>query len=97
MQINISGHHVDLTDSLKDYVSSKFTRLNRHHDGITTTTVILSIDKLIQKAEATVHVTGKDFFADSESEDMYAAIDTLTDKLDRQLIKYKEKLRSNHR
>lgn len=97
MQINISGHHVDLTDSIKDYVNNKLARLNRHHDGITTTSVILSVDKLIQKAEATVHVSGKDFFADSESEDLYAAIDTLTDKLDRQLIKHKEKLRSNHR
>lgn len=97
MQINISGHHVDLTPAIKEYVNTKFAKLNRHHDGITSTSVIVSVDKLIQKAEATIHVSGKDFFADSESEDLYAAIDTLTDKLDRQLIKHKEKLRSNHR
>lgn len=97
MQINISGHHIDLTPAIKDYVNNKFTRLDRHHDGITSTNVILTVEKLIQKAEATIHVSGKDFFADSESEDLYAAIDTLTDKLDRQLIKHKEKQRSNHR
>ena len=82
MQINISGHHVDLTESIKSYVESKFERLERHNDRITSTQVTLSVDKLIQKAEATVHVSGKDFFADAESEDLYAAIDQLTDKLE---------------
>ncbi|MEL7399817.1 MAG: ribosome-associated translation inhibitor RaiA, partial [Pseudomonadota bacterium] len=72
-------------------------KLERHHDRITSTNVILSVDKLVQKAEATVHVTGKDFFANSESEDLYTAIDQLSDKLDRQLIKHKEKIRHNHR
>ncbi len=95
MQVNISGHHLDLTTAIKDYVNSKFSRLSRHHDKITSTHVILSVDKLIQKAEATIHVSGKDFFADSESEDLYTAIDLLADKLDRQLIKYKEKQRTN--
>ena len=97
MQITISGHHVDLSQSLKDYVNTKMERLSKHHDRITSTKVILSVEKLVQKAEATIHVSGKDFFADSESEDLYAAIDTLSDKLDRQLIRHKEKLRSNHR
>jgi ribosome hibernation promoting factor len=97
MQINISGHHVDLTPAIKSYVNSKLDRLERHHDRITSTNVILSVDKLRQKAEASVHVSGKDFFADCESEDLYAAIDLLADKLDRQLIKYKEKMRSHHR
>ena len=97
MQINISGHHVELTSPIKDYVNSKLEKLERHHDRITSTNVILSVDKLIQKAEATVHVSGKDFFANSESEDLYAAIDQLSDKLDRQLIKHKEKLRDHHR
>ncbi len=95
MQINISGHHVDLTDAIKSYVNSKFERLERHHDKITSTNVILYVDKLRQKAEATIHVSGKDFFADSESEDLYAAIDTLAAKMDRQLIKHKEKMRSH--
>ncbi len=97
MQINISGHHVELTPAIKNYVNSKLDRLERHHDRITSTNVILSVDKLRQKAEASVHVSGKDFFADCESEDLYAAIDLLADKLDRQLIKYKEKMRSHHR
>ncbi|MBB3169156.1 ribosome hibernation-promoting factor, HPF/YfiA family [Simiduia aestuariiviva] len=95
MQINISGHHLDLTDAIKSYVNTKLEKLERHHDRITSINAILSVDKLQQKAEATVHVSGGEFFADSESEDLYAAIDTLTDKLDRQLIKHKEKLRSH--
>lgn len=95
MQLTISGHHLDITDAIRDYVTSKLTRLEKHHDRITSTTVILSVEKLIQKAEATVHVSGGEFFADSESEDLYAAIDMLADKLDRQLIKHKEKQRGH--
>lgn len=95
MQITISGHHLDVTDSLKNYVTTKLERLDNHHDRITSTHVILSVDKLIQKAEATLHVSGKDIFADSTHEDLYAAIDSLADKLDRQLIKHKEKMRSH--
>ena len=91
MQINVSGHHVDLTDSLRNYVVTKLNKLERHFDKITQMNVILSVDKLRQKAEATIHVSGAELFADAESEDMYAAIDVLTDKLDRQLIKQKEK------
>ena len=96
MQITISGHHVDLTDSIKDYVNNKLSRLDKHHGQITSTNVILSVEKLRQKAEASIHVSGRDFFANSESEDLYAAIDSLTDKLDRQLLKHKEKI-SSHR
>lgn len=95
MQLTISGHHLDVTDALRDYVTNKLSRLERHHDRITNTHVILSVEKLQQKAEATLHISGADLFANSESEDLYAAIDTLTDKLDRQLIKHKEKHR-NH-
>ncbi len=93
MQMNISGHHLDITDAIKDYVTTKLSKLERHNDRITSTNVILSVDKLIQKAEATVHVSGGEFFANSENEDLYAAIDILVDKLDRQLIKHKEKNR----
>ncbi len=95
MQINISGHHLEVTDALKDYVKSKLERLSLHHDHITNTHVILSVDKLEQKAEATMHVSGKDLFANSVDNDLYAAIDSLADKLDRQLIKHKEKMRSH--
>ncbi len=93
MQINISGHHLEVTDPIKDYVFNKLSRLEKHHDRITSTNVILSVDKLIQKAEANVHVSGAEFFANAEHNDLYAAIDLLTDKLDRQLIKHKEKSR----
>ena len=95
MQLNITGHHLDVTVPLKEYVESKFERLQRHFDQISTTHVILSIDKLVQKAEATVHIAGGDLFAHAESDDMYAAIDALTDKLDRQLIKHKQKHRGH--
>jgi len=93
MQLNISGHHLDITDPIKDYVTTKLSKLERHHSRITSTNVILSVEKLVQKAEATVHVSGGEFFANSEHDDLYAAIDILTDKLDRQLIKHKEKNR----
>ena len=84
MQLNVSGHHVEVTDPLRDYVESKFERLQRHFDHITNTQVTLIVEKMVQKAEATVHIAGADIFAASESEDMYAAIDALADKLDRQ-------------
>ncbi len=93
MQITISGHHVEVSTPLRNYVLTKFDRLQRHFDQITNTDVTLIVEKLVQKAEATVHVSGADIFANAESEDMYAAIDLLADKLDRQLIKHKEKSR----
>jgi len=96
MQINITGHHIDITPALHTYIENKFQRLERHFDKITNIHVILSVEKERQKAEATIHVNRGDLFADSIQEDMYAAIDDMTDKLDRQLKKHKEKL-SNHR
>ena len=91
MQITVSGHHVEVTDALRDHVNQKFTRLQRHFDNITKLDVTLIVEKAAQKAEASIHVAGADIFAQAESDDMYAAIDGLTDKLDRQLIKHKEK------
>mgnify|MGYP001549816797 FL=1 len=96
MQINLTGHHVDITEALRGYVDSKFERLARHFDHVLNAHVILSVEKLRQKAEATLHVNGGKLFADSVHEDMYAAIDTLIDKLDRQVLKHKEK-KINHR
>jgi putative sigma-54 modulation protein len=96
MQINLTGHHVDITEPLKDYVDTKFDRLARHFDDVINVHVILSVEKLRQKAEASIHVNGANVFADAVHEDMYAAIDGLIDKLDRQVIKYKEK-RQSHR
>ncbi|MFV8820127.1 ribosome hibernation-promoting factor, HPF/YfiA family [Haliea sp. E17] len=95
MQLNVSGHHVEVTDPLRNYVESKFERLQRHFDNITNTQVTLIVEKMVQKAEATMHISGADLFAQAESEDMYAAIDLLADKLDRQLIKHKEKTRGH--
>lgn len=93
MQINLTGHHVDITDSLKDYVDSKFIKLERHSDQINNVYVILNVEKLNQKAEATIHLHGAEVFATAEHADMYAAIDGLIDKLDRQVLKHKEKVK----
>ncbi len=92
MQINLTGHHVDITESLRNFVHEKFGKLERHFDHINNVHVILSVEKLRQIAEAKLNVNGGEIFANSENEDMYAAIDSLIDKLDRQVIKHKEKL-----
>jgi len=97
MQINLTGHHIDITQSLRTYVESKFERLERHIDNMTNVHVILSIEKERQKAEATIRVNRGNLFADVEHEDMYAAIDGLIDKLDRQVKKHKEKQTNHHR
>lgn len=91
MQLNITGHHVELTDALREYVETKFAKLERHFDQITNVQVTLTVDKLRQIAEATLNVAGGEIHASGETDDMYAAIDQLIDKLDRQLIKHKEK------
>ncbi|MEP1742173.1 MAG: ribosome hibernation promoting factor [Kangiellaceae bacterium] len=92
MQINLTGHHLDLTDALRNYVHDKFQRLERHFDHINNVHVVLEVDKVRQKAEAKLNVNGGEIFATSEEEVMYAAIDSLVDKLDRQVIKHKEKM-----
>ncbi|XOV87269.1 MAG: ribosome hibernation-promoting factor, HPF/YfiA family [Pseudomonadota bacterium] len=91
MQINVSGHHIEVTDALRSYVETKLDKLERHFDRINHMDVILSVEKQRQKAESTVRLAGGELFADAESDDLYAAIDMLADKLDRQLIKQKEK------
>ncbi|MGM0593127.1 MAG: ribosome hibernation-promoting factor, HPF/YfiA family [Pseudomonadota bacterium] len=97
MQLNLTGHHVDITDALRDYVNSKLERLERHFDNVTNVHVILSVEKVRQKAEATINMKGNNIFADCEDENMYAAIDGLIDKLDRQVRKHKEKMTDHHR
>ena len=97
MQLNLTGHHVELTDPMRDYVNSKMERLERHFDHVTDIHVVLSVEKTRHKAEATMNVSGGKLFADSVKEDMYAAIDGLVDKLDRQVKKHKEKLTDHHR
>lgn len=91
MQISISGHHIDVTEAMRAYVLEKFEKLERHFEHITSIHVILEVEKNRQTAEATIHIKGGELFADATSEDLYAAIDMLIDKLDRQILKHKEK------
>ncbi len=91
MNLNLSGHHLEITPALRDYVIAKLERVARHFDHVIDVNVILSVDKLRQKVEANVHVSGRDLHAEAIDEDMYAAIDLLADKLDRQVLKHKEK------
>jgi putative sigma-54 modulation protein len=91
MNLNVSGHHLDVTPAMRTYVSGKLDRVTRHFDHVIDAHVILSVDKLQQKAEVTLHVRGKDIHAECADADLYAAIDLLIDKLDRQVIKYKDK------
>ena len=91
MNLHLSGHHVDVTPAMRDYVTSKFTRITRHFDHVIDVNVILSVEKLKQKIEANVHLSGKDIFVECDDADMYAAIDALVDKLDRQILKHKER------
>jgi len=95
MNLNITGHHIEVTPAIREYVKDKLDRVLRHFDQVTSSHVILSVDKLQQKAEVTLHVKGKDIFADAVNADLYAAIDLVADKLDRQVVKHKEKV-SNH-
>ena len=92
MNINIAGHHVEVTPAIHDYVNAKLERVIRHFDHVTSVHVILSVEKLKQKAEVTLHVKGKDIHADSTGADLYASIDAVADKLDRQVVKHKEKV-----
>lgn len=96
MQLNVSGHHLEITDSLRGYVESKVERLERHFDLVSDVHCILSVEKLRHKAEAKVNVNGDTIFAEETQEDMYAAIDGLVDKLDRRVRKHKEKLVDHH-
>jgi putative sigma-54 modulation protein len=96
MQLSVTGHHVEITDALRDYVGTKLAKLERHFDNMTDIHCILTVEKLVHKAEATVHVGGGTIHADSTEDDMYAAIDMLVDKLDRQVKKHKEKLTDHH-
>ena len=92
MNLNLTGHHLDITPAIRDYVIAKLDRVTRHFDHVIDVNVVLSVDKLRQKIEANVHVRGKDIHVESVDADMYAAIDALADKLDRQVLKHKEKL-----
>jgi putative sigma-54 modulation protein len=96
MQLNVTGHHVDVTTSLKGYVEKKLDRIVRHSDHVIDVHCILTVEKLRHKAEATVALSGATVYADATDADMYAAIDALADKLDRRVKKHKEKLTDHH-
>jgi len=91
MNLNLCGHHLEITPAIRDYVLAKLTRVTRHFDHVIDVNVILSVNKLAQKVESNVHIRGKDIYAEAIDPDMYAAIDCLADKLDRQVLKHKEK------
>ena len=91
MQITITGHQLDITEALREYINGKFAKLERHFDKITNIRVTLGVEKVKQKIDATLLIAGGEIIANAEHDDMYAAIDLLVDKLDRQLIKHKEK------
>lgn len=97
MNLSISGHHLSVTPALREYVTSKLVRVTRHFDHVIDVQVLLSVDKLQQKAETTLRVRGKDIHAEAVQPDLYAAIDQLIDKLDRQVVKHKGKItKHNH-
>ncbi|MGD2138825.1 MAG: ribosome-associated translation inhibitor RaiA [Burkholderiales bacterium] len=96
MNLKVSGHHLDVTPAINDYINEKLARISRHFDQVMDVDIILSVNKLDQKIEAKVHLSGKDLYCESVDQDMYAAIDSLADKLDRVVLKYKEKLADHH-
>jgi putative sigma-54 modulation protein len=96
MQLNVTGHHVEVTESMRGYVEKKLERIGRHYDQVLDVHCILTVEKLRQKAEATLHVSGTAIHTEATDENMYAAIDALTDKLDRCLKKHKEKMADHH-
>ena len=91
MNLNVTGHHLQVTPAIRDYVATKLARITHHFDHVIDVNIILSVEKLQQKVEASVHVRGRDIFCESTDPDMYAAIDSLIDKLDRTIIRHKEK------
>jgi putative sigma-54 modulation protein len=96
MNLQLTGHHLEITPAIRGYVTSKLERLTRHFDQVIDVNVIMSVDKLQQRIEANVHVPGSDIFCESIDADLYAAIDGLVDKLDRKIIRHKEKI-ADHR
>lgn len=97
MNLHLTGHHLEVTPALREYVQSKLERVTNHFDQVIDVKVTLSVEKLKQKVEATMHVPGNDLHAECSDDNMYSAIDLLADKLDRQVLKHKEKQSDHHR
>jgi putative sigma-54 modulation protein len=101
MNLTISGHHLEVTPALREYVLTKLDRVTRHFDQVVDVSVLLSVEKQKEKerrqrAEVTLHAKGKEIFVEHSHEDLYAAIDQLMDKLDRQVLRHKDKLQNHH-
>ncbi len=96
MQLSISGHHLDITEAIKQHSIEKLSKIKHHFDHLININMVLGVDKDVQKAEATIHVSGADLFAKAESDNLYVSIDQMVNKLDSQIKKHKEKL-NNHR
>jgi putative sigma-54 modulation protein len=96
MNLTISGHHLELTPAIREYITSKIARTKKHFDHVIDVNVLLSVEKLRQKAEATVNLRGKALHVEATEADLYAAIDAMADKLERQVLKHKEHLKSHH-
>ena len=96
MNLHLTGRHVEITPAIRTYVTSKLVRINRHFENVIDVEVIMTVEKLDQKVEANVHLSGKDIHVCANNADMYAAIDELIDRLDRQVIKHKESFSPRH-
>jgi putative sigma-54 modulation protein len=101
MNLTISGHHLEVTPALRNYVTTKLDRIIRHFDQVVDVKVLLSVENLKEKerrqrAECSIHVKGNDMFAESAHEDLYAAVDDLVDKLDRQVVRHKDRIQNHH-
>lgn len=97
MNLHLTGHHLEITPALREYVQNKLTRISNHFDHVIDVKVTLTVEKIKQKVEATIHVPGNDLHAEANDENMYSAIDLLADKLDRQVLKHKEKHADHHK
>ncbi|MEY3146456.1 MAG: ribosome-associated translation inhibitor RaiA [Pseudomonadota bacterium] len=101
MNLTISGHHLEVTPALRSYVTTKLDRIIRHFDQVVDVKVLLTVENLKEKerrqrAECSIHVKGSDMFAESSHEDLYAAVDDLVDKLDRQVVRHKSRVKNHH-
>lgn len=101
MNLTISGHHLEVTPALRSYVTTKLDRIIRHFDQVVDVKVLLTVENLKEKerrqrAECSIHVKGSDMFAESSHEDLYAAVDDLVDKLDRQVVRHKSRVKDHH-
>ncbi len=99
MQIELTGQNMEITQALRSYLTEKLERVERHFGNLISAHFVMRLEKVEHFAEGTIHVGGRPnpIHAEASSEDMYAAIDGLVDKLDRQVRRHKSKLKDHHR